>query len=154
MPHLAVCRWFASRAAEMREELKTSLALLERADARLGSPATAAALSEGRGLVALSEPDALRAVDYLHQAATQWQALDRPYDQARTLTDLGRALVLAGDAGEARAVLDQALRLVEPLAAQLDAAELKAAFLNSPLVQELRSAQSSVLAAPPRNLAP
>jgi DNA-binding SARP family transcriptional activator/tRNA A-37 threonylcarbamoyl transferase component Bud32 len=154
MPHLAVCRWFASRAAEMREELKTSLALLERVDARLGSPATAAALSEGRGLVALSEPDALRTVDYLHQVAAQWQALGRPYDQARTLSDLGRALALAGDAGEARAVLDQALSLVEPLAAQLDAAEQKAAFLNSPLVQELRSAQSSVLAAPPRNLAP
>jgi hypothetical protein len=139
MPHLAICRWFASRAPDMRVELKTSLAQIERADAKVGSPATAAALSEGRGLVAMSERDALRAVEYMQQAAAQWQALGRPYDQVRTLADLGRGLMLAGDAGEARAALDQALSLVESLAAQLDAAELKAAFLNSPLVQELQS---------------
>ena len=56
-------------------------------------------------LSALSEGDALRAVEYLQHATAQWQALGRPYDQARTLTDLGRALVLAGDAGEARAAV-------------------------------------------------
>jgi len=55
------------------------------------------------------------------------------------LTDLGRALALAGDATKARAALDQALSLVEALAAQLEDPEVKAAFLDSPLVQELRS---------------
>src|SRR5207247_6614157 len=110
---------------------------LERVDARLGSPTTAAALSEGRGLVALSERDGLRAVDYLRHAAARWQALGRPYDQVRVLVALGRALLQAGAAGEARVALDQALSLVGPLAAQLEDAEVQAAFLCSPLVQEL-----------------
>jgi tetratricopeptide (TPR) repeat protein len=140
MPHLAVCRWFASRAAEMPLELKASLAQLDRAVVQLGSPATTAALSEGRGLVALSERDAPRAVEYLQHAAAQWQALGYPYDQARTLIDLGRALAQAGDASEARVALNQALNLVEPLAAQLEDAEVQAAFLGSPLVQELHRA--------------
>jgi tetratricopeptide (TPR) repeat protein len=140
MANLVVCRFFASRAPEMRVELLTSLAQLERTHAQYGGPVTAAALSEGRGLVALSEGDALRAEDYLQQAAAQWQALGRPYDQARTLLDLGRALLQAGTASEARAALDQALGLVEPLAAQLEDAEMQRAFLDSPLVQELRRA--------------
>ena len=84
-------------------------------------------------------------MDDLQHAAAQWQALGRPYDWTRTLTDLGRVLALAGAAREARVVLDQALNLVESLAAQLDAAEIKAAFLNSPLAQELRSALPAAL---------
>ena len=148
MPHLAVCRWFASRAPDMRVELKTSLAQLERADAQLGSPATAAALNEGRGLVALSEGDALRAVEYLRQAAAQWQALGYPYDQVRVLIALGRALSQAGAASETRLALDQALNLVEPLAAQLEDAEVQAAFLRSPLVQELHRAIAALSATP------
>jgi len=148
MPHLAICRWFASRAPAMHVELKTSLAHIERADAKVCSPATAAALSEGRGLVALSEHDALRAVEYMQQAAAQWQALGRPYDQVRVLVALGDALSQAGAAGEARLVLDQALKLVEPLAAQLEDAEVQAAFLCSPLVQELHRAIAALSATP------
>jgi tetratricopeptide (TPR) repeat protein len=148
MSNLVVCRWFASRTPDTRVELLTSLAQLECAHAQFGGPVTAAALSEGRGLVALSEGDALRAVDYLQQAAAQWQALGRPYDQARTLLDLGRALLQAGTASEARAALDQALSLVEPLAAQLEDAQVQAAFLCSPLVQELHRARAALSATP------
>jgi DNA-binding SARP family transcriptional activator len=140
MPHLAICRWFASRGPDMRVELKTSLAQIERADAKVGSPATAAALSEGRGLVALNEGDALGAQDYLQPAAAQWQALGRPYDQARALVALGGALSQAGTAGEARLALDHASNLIESLAAQLEDANVQAAFISSPLVQELHRA--------------
>jgi hypothetical protein len=105
-------------------------------------------VSEARGVLALSEKDPARAVEQLRQATTGWQTLGRPYDQVRTLTDLGQALVLAGDAGEARAAFDRALSLVESLAAQLDVAELKAAFLNSPLVQELHRARATLSATP------
>jgi hypothetical protein len=98
--------------------------------------------------VALSERDALRAVEHLHQAAAQWQALGQPYDQTRTLLDLGRALSQAGAAGEARLALDQALNLVEQLAAQLEDAEVQAAFLRSPLVQELDRAITALSATP------
>jgi tetratricopeptide (TPR) repeat protein len=139
MPHLVVCSWFAGRADAMRAELKASLARLERADAQISSPATAAALTEGRGLVALREPDASRAVEYLRQAAAQWQALGHPYDQVRVLVALGGALAQTGAAREARLAFDQAQSLFEPLAAQLEDAELQAAFRSSPLVQELQS---------------
>ena len=145
MPHIAVCRWFASRAPDMRAELNSSLAQLESAHAQYGSPVTAAALNEGRGLVALSEPDALRAVEYLQHAAAQWQALGYPYDQVRVLVALGRALSQAGTADEARPALEQALNLVEPLAAQLEDAEMQAAFLCSPLVQELHACHSGAV---------
>ncbi len=139
IPHLAVCRWFASRSPDMRMELSVSFAQLERAHAQLGSPVTAAALSEGRGLVSLGERDALRAVEYLQRAAAQWQALGRPYDQARALGDLGRACIEAGDAVQASASIALALSLVETLAAQLEDPVLKATFLDSPLSQKLRS---------------
>jgi hypothetical protein len=62
------------------------------------------------------------------------------------LIDLGQTLVLAGDSGEARTAFDRARNLVESLAAQLDAAELRAAFLNSPLVQELNHVRAALLA--------
>ncbi len=155
VPLIFLCRWLAGHPTPSAlDDARVILLTLERGDAQIGSRETAAAVSEARGMLALSEKEPLRAVEQLRQAASGWQTLGRPYDQTRTLTDLGRALALAGDASEARAALDQAQSLVESLAAQLDAAELKAVFLNSPLVQELRSAQSAVLAAPPRKLAP
>jgi hypothetical protein len=87
-------------------------------------------------------------VEYLRQAAAQWQALGYPYDQVRVLIALGRTSSQAGAAGEARLALEQALNLVEPLAAQLEDAELQAAFLRSPLVQELHRAIAALSAAP------
>ncbi len=155
VPLIFLCRWLAGRPTPSAlDDARAMVLALERAAAQIGGLETAAAVSEARGILALSEKEPLRAVEQLRHAAADWQDLGRPYDQARTLTDLGQALALAGDASEARAALDQAQSLVESLAAQLDAAELKAVFLNSPLVQELRSARSAVLAAPPRNLAP
>jgi hypothetical protein len=52
----------------------------------------------------------------------------------RVLVALGRTLSQVGAAGEARVALDQALSLVELLAAQPGDAEVQAAFLCSPLV--------------------
>jgi tetratricopeptide (TPR) repeat protein len=145
MSVLMVCRWFAGRAADMRAELSACLTELELAHAQYNTIATAASLGEGRGVVALREGEALRAVEYFQQAADQWQALGRPYDQARTLTDLGLALLQSGSAAEAHAALDGALGLVEALAAQLEDADMKAAFLASPVVQELQYARASLL---------
>jgi tetratricopeptide (TPR) repeat protein len=147
MPLIFLCRWLAgcpTRGA--LDDARAIVLALERAAAQIGGPETAAALSEARAALALGENDPLRAVEQLRHAAAGWQALDRPYDQARTLIDLGRALVLSGDVSEARTVLDQALGLVEQLAAELEDAEAREAFLCSPLAQELRSTRSAVLA--------
>jgi DNA-binding SARP family transcriptional activator/tetratricopeptide (TPR) repeat protein len=143
VPLIFLCRWLADCPTPgPLDDARAIVLVLERAAAQLGSLETAAAASEARGVLALSEGTPDRAVKPFRRALDGWQALGRPYDQARTLTDLGQALALAGDADEARAALDQALSLVEALAAQLDAAELQAAFLNSPLLQELRNARS------------
>src|SRR5262249_994722 len=148
VPLIFLCRWLAGRPTPGAfDDARAMVLALERADAQISSPETAAALSEARGALALSDAAPDQAVETFQRAVECWQAVGRPYEQARALSDLGRALALAVDAVEARAALDRALNLVESLAAQLDAAELKAAFLNSPLVQELRSACSAVLAA-------
>jgi hypothetical protein len=146
MSHLVVCRWFADHALEMRAEMRASLAQIERANAHFGSPATAAALSEARGRVALSEGDALRAVDYMRHAAAQWQELGYPYHQACMLADLGSALAHGGATEEAGVAFDRALDLLEPLAAQLEDAQLQAAFLDSPLMKALLNTRSAIMA--------
>jgi hypothetical protein len=98
--------------------------------------------------VALSEGDTLQALGYLRQAAAQWQALGQPYDQMRALVALARAWPQAGTTDEIRSALDQALNLVEQLAAQLEDAEMQAAFRRSPLVQELQRAVAALSAIP------
>ena len=115
---------------------------LEQADAQIRSPETAAALSETRGALALGEGILGPAAESFRRAADGWEALGRPYDQARALGELGRSLALAGAAADARAALAQAQGLAEALAAQLDDPDMKAAFLNSPLVQGLRLHQT------------
>jgi tetratricopeptide (TPR) repeat protein len=144
MPVLIACRWFASPSSNIRAEVRTCLAHLESAHARYNSLVTAAALSEGRDLSALSERDTFRAVSYLQQAAAQWQALDYVYDQVRVLCDLGRTFVEVGDVEQARTTGDLAWSLIETLAAQLEDPETKAAFLASPLVQELQSRRQTI----------
>jgi tetratricopeptide (TPR) repeat protein len=143
VPLISLCRWLAARPAPgVLDGTRAILLALERADEQIRSPETAAALSEARGALTLSKGSPDEAVESFRRAADIWQAVNRPYDQVRALADLGRCLALAGDAAEARAALDLALSLVESLAAQLDATELKAAFLSSSLVQELRSVRS------------
>ncbi|MFL5807222.1 MAG: protein kinase domain-containing protein [Roseiflexaceae bacterium] len=149
VPLISLCRWLAGGPTPGAfDDARAILLALERADEQIRSPETAAALSEARGALALSEAAPERAVETFRCAVGCWQAVGRPYEQARALTDLGRALALTGDTGEARATLDQAEGLVESLAAQLDAAELKAAFLNSPLLQELHRARAALSTTP------
>jgi predicted ATPase len=146
MPLLFLCRWLAGRTTPgALDDARAMMLALERAATQIGGPETEAARSEAQGALALSDGALGRAVESFRRAVDGWQALGRPYDQARVLADLGRTLALADDAGGARAAFDQALSLIDSLAAQLDAAELKTAFLNSPLVRELRRARSAVL---------
>ena len=54
-------------------------------------------------------------------------------------TGLGNALLQLVDVSGARAAFEQALGLVERLAAQLEDEELKSSFLTSPLVWEIQT---------------
>ncbi len=141
MPLLFACRWYATRS-ELLEAARACLPRLERADRQSRSPETGAALAEGRGAVALAEGHPLKAMKEFHQAVAQWATIGRPYDQARALGSLGQALMGTGDTASARTAFDQALAIFDSLAAQLDAAELKQSFLNSPLVREVREARA------------
>ena len=87
--------------------------------------------------MALTEGNSLQAVEQFRQAVTLWQTLNRPYDQARALNSLSRTLIQAGESDEADVTFNQALSLIESLTAQLEEAELKTSFLNSPLIQEM-----------------
>jgi Flp pilus assembly protein TadD len=112
---------------------------LEQAYGQIVSPETEAAYHEGQGITALAEDNPTQAVEPFRSAVAGWQALNRPYDQLRALRGLGQALEQLGDPRQARTVRDQALQLVETLAAQLDDPTLKTTFLNSSLVQEIRT---------------
>jgi predicted ATPase len=139
---LFACQWLAGRREEgALDEARVFLRRLERADEQLSLPATAACLSEAQGSVALAEGDHERAVQQFRSAVAGWEEMGRPYDQARALGGLGRALARIDHPTAARSAFDQALEICNSLAAQLGDAELKRTFLNSGPVREVRDAR-------------
>ncbi len=112
---------------------------LERLDRQYQTPLTAAYRLEGQGWIHLAGDSAAEAAEAFAQAAAGWQTVGHPYDQARALGGLSQALSGKGDNQGARTAAEQALALVEALAAQLPEPELKDSFLNSPLLREIRS---------------
>jgi tetratricopeptide (TPR) repeat protein len=137
MPLLMACQWLATHPASGGiSAARVCLGRLERAHAQIGSLETEAAYYEGQGIMALAGDNPTGAIEPLGYSASQWQVLNRPYDQLRALRALGCALGSGGDLRLAQTVLDRALRQVEMLAAQLHDPELKSSFLNSPLVRE------------------
>ncbi len=92
------------------------------------TPETGAALAEARGWLAAN--DGGSAAELLRAAAAGWASIGRPLDQARALSRLGRAQAGAEP-------WQQAMRLIQSLAEQIDDPELRASFLNSQLAQEI-----------------
>jgi tetratricopeptide (TPR) repeat protein len=145
MPLLFACQWSIARASdEGFSDAFSFLRRLERAHEQESSPETDACLSEGRGNVALAEGDHQEAVRLLRQAVARWEDMGRPYDRARALSDLGRALCGFGDPEAAGAALNQALDLYNALAAQLEDLDLKQSFLNSQPVRKVREARAAL----------
>jgi hypothetical protein len=135
MPLLIVCRWGAANPAA--QAAPDVLRHLERADQQFRSPETAATLAEARGVLALAGGEWLDGIEQFRHAAACWEAITRPYDQARTLGDLGRALHAAGHPGAAQRAFDQALAIYEALARQLEDRELRRSFVGG--IQRLQS---------------
>jgi hypothetical protein len=77
-------------------------------------------------------------LNFKHILTNHWDNLNRPYDQARTLNDLGQILRQAEDTRQAQTAFNQALGIIETLAGQLEDIELKSSFPNSLVVQEIR----------------
>lgn len=125
------------------DEVGYSLQRLEQRNAKERNPAAAAALHEAEGIVTLLQNTPQKAIEPLRQAVSLWQTLGRPYDQIRALSSLGQAVSQTKNSRQAREVFAKAHRLVESLAAQLDEAELKTSFLNSPPAQKIRERLAS-----------
>jgi tetratricopeptide (TPR) repeat protein len=145
MPLLHVCLSSAARAAdEGLGDATVFLRRLERAHEQWSTPETDACLSEGLGSVALVDGDHHGAVGFLRHAATRWEEMGRPYDQARALSSLGWALVGIEDPKAAGLAFSQAVDLYASLAAQLEDVKLKQSFLNSQPVREAREARATL----------
>jgi hypothetical protein len=125
-------------AADLIDEIVATLKALAQDSANIQVPSRNAALHEAQGSVALFQENHAQAVDLFHQSVTIWKTIQRPYDQARALNKLGRALVLTNACEHAYDAFTQANALLEELAAQLDEDETKAAFLQSLLVQSIQ----------------
>jgi tetratricopeptide (TPR) repeat protein len=143
MPLLIACRWYAARP-ESLEAAQACLPRLERANQQFRSLESEAALAEGAGAVALARGDPLKAAGQFQQAARQWATMERSYDQARALGQLGRAWVEAGETSQASQAFTETLAIFDALAAQLDQPELREAFLNSPAVREVGKARTGL----------
>jgi tetratricopeptide (TPR) repeat protein len=145
MSLLYACQWLVARAGgQGHSDAFVFLRRLERAHEQWDSPETDACLSEGQGSVALAEGDHRGAVGLLRHAVARWDEIGRPYDQARALSGLGRALDGIEDPKAAGVAYDQALDLYDSLAAQLEELDLKQSFLNSQPVREAREARAAL----------
>ena len=110
---------------------------LERLDGQYHTPVTTACRLEGLGWIRLAERDTIQAAAFFRQAQTRWQELGHPYDQARALGGLSRALTEEDQDGFQTAT-EQAIGLVNSLAAQLQDPAFKASFLASGFVREIQ----------------
>jgi DNA-binding SARP family transcriptional activator len=145
IPLLYACQWSVTRAGgDGLGDAHIFLKRLERAHEQWNSPETDACLSEGRGSVALAEGDHREAVGRFRHAVARWKEMGRPYDQARALNGLGRALDGLEDPEAAGVAFNQALDLYDALATQLEDLDLKQSFLNSGPVREMRAARAAL----------
>jgi tetratricopeptide (TPR) repeat protein len=145
MPLLFAIEWFAARReAKSLEHSHACVARLERAYHRLKTPPIEAALAEGKGIHALAGKRVSEAIEHLNQATAVWERLGRPYDQARALGGLGRALAAAKDVEAAKVCYARAAELIDTLAALLTVDEMRKSFLASELVTNLRQEQAAL----------
>ena len=144
-PLLFSCRWFAARKKEdSLVKCRASVDRLEKIVKQAPIPEAKASLEEGKGYLALAEGQHAHAVDYFRNALDVWESLGRPYDQARALRELGRALVNAKDIESAKSCYAQAGELIDSLASQLTVNEMRKSFLASELVTNLRQEKAAL----------
>jgi hypothetical protein len=116
----------------------TALGRLEKAHMQMQNRQSAASLYEVQAAAAGIRGELARAVSDYEAAAANWEALQRPYDQLRTLAGLGQALAHTDDTAAIRTVQEQATSLIEQLTTELAEPALKQAFLASPLITGIR----------------
>jgi tetratricopeptide (TPR) repeat protein len=144
-PLLYSCRWFVARGKEdSLEKCRGSVDRLERIYKQLPFPEAKAALEEGKGYLTMAEGQYVHAVENFRNALDIWESLGRPYDQARALRELGRALANAKDIESAKSCYAQAGELIDSLASQLTVNEMRKSFLASELVKNIHQERAAI----------
>ncbi len=140
MPMLIACQLTAAQDTSSALEIAHACVYqLERLAQQYHTEEAEAALAEARGVVSLAEGHPLEAAEQFRQAVSQWETIERRYDQARTLGYLGRALNATGEPEDAMAAYQQASEIIAALADLLDP-DRRASFLASSMVREIHQA--------------
>jgi tetratricopeptide (TPR) repeat protein len=126
---LELLRWLAAEKDASRvEAAQACLHRLEALAAQILPVDAPAMLAEASGMVASLRADPAGAATAFASAEAAWADLGRPFPQARTLVQLGRALQQLGEDERAAVAMRQALALLENLANRLEDAEMRQAF--------------------------
>jgi DNA-binding CsgD family transcriptional regulator/tetratricopeptide (TPR) repeat protein len=138
------CRWLAKRVELQSDELFHScLNRLEWIETQFHTLESKAALVEAQGYEALNQHSNSLAIELFHLSETHWNDLGRPYDQLWSLNALGQTLYQAGFTEESQLIYNQAVSIIDALAAQLENDEQRASFLTSILVQDIKELKKS-----------
>jgi ATP/maltotriose-dependent transcriptional regulator MalT len=144
MPLLIACQLTAAQGTSSAAEIAhTCVAYLERHARQFHTEEAHAALAEARGVVSLAEEHPLEAAEQFRLAVSQWEMIERRYDQARALGYLGRALQMVGEPAEAGVAYQQASEIITALAIQLDP-DHQTSFLASLMVMEINQAAEAL----------
>jgi DNA-binding CsgD family transcriptional regulator len=111
-----------------------------------GTAAFGALAATAEGTCRLADGDAEAAVGQLRQAATAWRSLKLPWEEAKTVVLLGRALAAAGDPAGAEAQYRAAAAIFERLGAEPDIRDVQALLgAPEPLPRGLTAREAEVL---------
>jgi ATP/maltotriose-dependent transcriptional regulator MalT len=114
------------------EEARTACRELEAIAERYKSAMLRAMVAHARGAVALADGDARAALGPLRESWQAWQALDAPYEVARTRVLVGRACRALGDEDSALLELEAARAAFAELGAALELARVEALLRRAP----------------------
>ena len=143
-PLIFTCRWLAKRVDIQSDELFHScLNKLEWIENQFHTLESKAALVEAQGYKALNQQFNSLAIELFRMSETHWDNLGRPYDQLWSLKALSHTLFQAGFTDESQLTYNQAISIIETLAAQLEIDEYRASFLDSVFVQNIRELKKS-----------
>ena len=115
----------AGVAADDLPVARSTAAELATIAAEVGVPYLRALSARAAGAVRLAEGDARRALGELREAEAIWQALEAPYEAARTRVLIGRACGELGDGSEAEMSLAGAAAVFERLGAAPDLTQVE-----------------------------
>ncbi|WP_420641582.1 ATP-binding protein [Candidatus Leptofilum sp.] len=133
---LTIVEWrLAQGDAQSLEQVNEMLDILESLADR--SPENQAIYFESLGRLALQKDQIVSAVPALAQAVIAWATSGLVYDEMRAAHYYGQALLTADQPAKAAEAHERAHQIGKGLAAELDNPEMKAAFLQTPLLKAI-----------------